>query len=179
MHFEWYHKLGFGLLMTMLLVFGSNLMGDMLVQAEASDKPAYAVTAPEGGEAKDEAKSDAADDAGALTMLASADAGKGAKLFGKCKACHTVESGGKNKVGPNLWDIVGRAKAAGAGFAYSSALKDLGGEWSYEDLDAFLAKPKGFLPGTKMAFAGIKKPGQRAAMIAYLRSLSDSPKPLP
>ncbi len=111
-------------------------------------------------------------------MLASADAGAGAKVFKKCKACHTADKGGKNKVGPNLWDIVGKAKAA-AGFKFSGALKGLGGTWTYKDLDGFLADPKGFAKGTKMGFAGVKKPKARAHLIAYLRSLSDQPKPLP
>ena len=114
-----------------------------------------------------------------LIMLASAGASKGAKMFSKCKAYHTVENGGKNKVGPNLWDIVGRAKASAGGFAYSGALKKMNGEWSYGNLDTFLAKPKDFVPGTKMVFAGLNKAGHRAAMLAYLRSLSDAPKALP
>ncbi len=179
MHFEWYHKLSLGILAALWLAYASNYLGDALVHAKTMDKPAYTAEAPEEGEAKAEAKTETAAAEDGLTLLASADAGKGAKLFGKCKACHTTEKGGKNKVGPNLWDVVGRAKAGGAGFKYSGALTDMGGDWSYADLDAFLAKPKAFLPGTKMAFAGLKKPAQRAAMLVYLRSLSDSPKALP
>jgi cytochrome c len=178
MHYEWYHKIGLGLLVALWLAFGANMLGNTLVHVDALAKPAYAAEKPDADEAKAETKTDAPA-AGALTLLASADAAKGTKLFGKCKACHTVENGGKNKVGPNLWNVVGRAKAGGAGFAYSSALKDKGGDWSFADLDAFLNKPKGFVPGTKMSFAGLKKPGQRAAMLVYLRSLSDAPKSLP
>ena len=107
------------------------------------------------------------------------DAAAGKKVFKKCKSCHTVAKGGKNTVGPNLWDVVGKAKASTAGFAYSGVLKEKGGDWTYADLDAFLLSPKGFAKGTKMSFAGLKKTGDRAAVIAYLRSLSDSPKPLP
>ena len=179
MHFEWYHKVGLGILAAFWLAYASNYLGDALIHAKAMETPAYAAEKPEADEAKAEDKTETAAADDSLAMLASADAGKGAKLFGKCKACHTTENGGKNKVGPNLWDVVGRAKASGAGFAYSGALKEKGGEWSFADLDAFRAKPKGFVPGTKMAFAGLKKPAQRAAMLAFLRSLSDSPKALP
>lgn len=112
-------------------------------------------------------------------LMATADAKAGLKVFNKCKSCHNAEKGAKNKIGPNLWDIVGNGKAAVDGFNYSGALKEMGGNWSYADLDAFLKNPKGFAKGTKMTFAGLKKGADRAAVIAYLRSLSDSPKPLP
>ncbi len=114
-----------------------------------------------------------------LALLASADAGDGKKVFRKCKACHTADKGGAHKVGPNLWDVVGRAKAGAAGYRFSGVLSGLGGAWTFADLDAFLAKPKAFAPGTKMTFNGVKKATDRAAVIAYLRSLSDSPEPLP
>ncbi|NQU59577.1 MAG: cytochrome c family protein [Rhodospirillales bacterium] len=116
---------------------------------------------------------------GVLAMLASADIAKGKKAFGKCKSCHTTKKGDKNRVGPNLWDIVGRAKAGASGFRFSGALKGLGGNWTYQDLDGFLAAPKSFAKGTKMSFSGVKKDDDRAALIVYLRSLSDQPKPLP
>jgi len=112
-------------------------------------------------------------------LLASADAGDGKKIFRKCKACHTADKGGRHKVGPNLWDVVGRAKAGAGGYRFSGVLAGLGGTWTFADLDAFLARPKAFAPGTKMTFRGVKKAADRAALIAYLRSLSDSPKPLP
>ena len=111
--------------------------------------------------------------------LAAGDADKGAKIYKKCKACHTLDEGGKNKVGPNLWNIVGAAKARSAGFGYSSAMRSKGGTWTYEDLSAFLEGPRAYLKGTKMAFAGVKKARDRANLIAFLRSLSASPAPLP
>jgi len=179
MHYEWYHKASLGILAALWLVFVSNMLGNELVHAEALEEPAYAVAAAEGGEGKAPGKQETATAEDALAMLASTDAGKGEKLFGKCKACHTAEKDGANKVGPNLWDIVGRAKGSHGGFAYSGAMKDKGGDWSFADLDVFLAKPKDFVPGTKMSFAGLKKADQRAAMLLYLRSLSDSPQALP
>ena len=134
--------------------------------AKAPSAPAAATGGPSGEET-------------VLALLASADAGDGKKIFKKCKACHTVDKGGARKVGPNLWDVVGRAKAGAQGYKFSGALAGLGGTWTFEDLDAFLAKPKAFAPGTKMKFNGVRKAADRAAVIEYLRSLSDSPKPLP
>ena len=95
------------------------------------------------------------------------------------KKCNTVKNSGRNKVSQNLWGFVGRAKASTGGFDYSGALQKMGGEWSYGILDGFLANPKDFVPGTKMVFAGLKKTGNRAAMMAYLWSLSAAPKALP
>lgn len=112
-------------------------------------------------------------------LLAAADVASGKKIAKKCSACHSFDKGGKNKVGPNLWDIVGRDMAQVADFKYSSALAGMGGVWDYATLDGFLTKPKAMVPGTKMSFAGVKKPGGRADLIVFLRSLSDSPSPLP
>lgn len=112
-------------------------------------------------------------------MLASADIDKGKRVFNKCKSCHTVEKGGKNKIGPNMWNIVNQPMAAKDGFSYSAALKGMSDRrWSYENLNAFLLKPRNFAKGTKMTFAGLKKDSDRANVIAYLRSLSDNPAPL-
>ena len=178
MHFDWYHKFGLGLLIAAWVAFGSHMLGNELVHAHVPEKPHYAVASAEGGEAKGAKKAEAAP-IDVVSLLGKADAGKGAKVFGKCKACHTGEKGGKDRVGPNLWDVVGRAKGGHGGFGYSDALKSKGGEWTFADLGHFLESPKAFAPGTKMGFAGIKKPGELADLIAYLRSLSDSPKPLP
>jgi len=112
-------------------------------------------------------------------LLKAADAAAGEKAAAKCKACHSFEKGGPNKVGPNLWDIVGAKQAHLDNFKYSDAIAGLGGEWTYDALDQYLASPRDYAPGTKMVFPGLKKPEERAAVIAYLRSLSDSPKPLP
>lgn len=112
-------------------------------------------------------------------LLATANVDKGKKVAKKCVACHSFESGGKNKVGPNLHNILGKNRASASGFAYSSAIKTMGGKWGFEDMNAFLKKPKKFMPGTKMSFSGLKKAGDRAAVILYLRSFSDSPVTLP
>lgn len=112
-------------------------------------------------------------------LLAAASAENGAKLARACTACHSFEQGGANKVGPGLWEVVGRKLGTHEGFSYSKAMTEHGGTWDYEALNHFLVKPQGFLPGTKMTFAGLKKPEQRADVIAYLRSLAASPQPLP
>lgn len=114
-----------------------------------------------------------------LHLIATADVARGEKLSKACAACHSFDKGGPHKVGPNLWNIVGVSKAGKDGFGYSSALSGFGGTWSYADLNKFLWKPKGYVAGTKMNYNGLKKPDDRAAMIAWLRTLSGSAKPLP
>ena len=113
------------------------------------------------------------------TRLASADATKGKPETRVYMTCHTLEKGGPNKVGPNLWGVVDRPRASHPGYDYSSAMKAKGGKWTFEELDKFLTHPQGYIPGTKMTFNGIQNPDQRANLIAYLRTQSDNPVPLP
>ncbi len=115
----------------------------------------------------------------AIHLIASADIARGAKLTKACAACHSFEKGGPIKQGPNLWGVVGSNKASKAGFSYSTAMTEHGGKWSYTQLNHFLWKPKKFIPGTKMTFVGLKSPEDRAAVIAWLRTNSDNPPPLP
>ena len=112
-------------------------------------------------------------------LLARADPERGKNVAKKCVACHTVNRGGKKKLGPNLWGVVGAKQAAREGFKYSRAFAGLDGAWGYAELDAFLASPKTYAPGTRMGFPGVKKPADRADLIAYLRTLADTPPPLP
>jgi len=180
MHFSGWEKIGFAVLVAAWVTFGSNLIGNALVQTDTLEKSAYQVIAQGDAEKGDQAiKEVSAVVENALTLLASADPERGKKVFKKCKACHSADEGGKNKVGPNLWDIVGRAKGAAAGFKYSGAMTEKGGDWAYQDLDSFLTNPKSFVSGTKMSFSGLKKAADRAAVIAYLRTLSAAPKSLP
>jgi cytochrome c len=111
-------------------------------------------------------------------LLASAKPDAGAAVFKACAACHSVEKGGANRVGPALWGIVGRNKAAVDGFGYSAALKGMGGAWTQENLVKFIQNPKGYAAGTKMVYAGLNDPQRLADLVAYLNTLSDSPKPL-
>lgn len=115
-----------------------------------------------------------------LAMLATADLAKGEKIAKACAACHSFDKGGPNGVGPNLWNTVGGKKDHMPGYAYSGALLAQGGDkWTYAELNKFLYKPKEYAPGTKMSYAGLKKPTDRADLIAWLRTKADAPIPLP
>ena len=164
-----------------LVLFLINEIGNFLVHPTAPEKAVIAIELPESEAAsKTAADTDTADAGPSLgALLAEADVAKGQKIAKKCITCHTFDKGGKNKIGPNLYGVVGGAKASAAGFSYSGALKGLGGDWTFEDLNAFLSKPKEFAKGTKMAFGGIKKDAARADLIAYLLQFSDSPPALP
>jgi cytochrome c len=180
MHFSAWEKFGFGLLVTAWLVWGSIMLGNFLVHADESQVAALRLAPAESeGEAAGGAGAAPAEPVDIVAMLPTASAENGATVFKKCQACHTSEKGGANKVGPHLWGVLDRPRATSEGFAYSNTLKGLGGDWSYEDLSHFLANPRQFAPGTKMSFAGLKKPQELADAIAFLRSLSDSPRPLP
>ncbi|WP_375165986.1 c-type cytochrome [Chelativorans sp.] len=163
------------------VVFSVSLISDAIFASHAPETPGYAIAVPEGQAAGAGGQAPAAESV--LPLLASADPSAGETVFKRCQACHTPEQGGPNKVGPNLWGVVNRPVASHEGFSYSGAMKEFaqGGQvtWTYEHLDHFLLDPKGLVPGTAMAFAGLKNVQDRANVIAYLRSLSDQPAPLP
>jgi cytochrome c len=144
--------------------------------AAAAQPTAIEQPAAEGEEA---AAQDAGEQTTTVALLAAADPAAGEKAARKCAVCHSFEEGGAAKLGPTLWGVVGRDIAAVDGFAYSDALAAKEGAWDYEKLGAFLASPKEWAPGTKMAFAGIRKDAELADVIAYLRSLAENPEPLP
>lgn len=112
-------------------------------------------------------------------LLQNASVENGQAAFKRCTTCHTPDQGGRNMTGPNLWSIVGRPKGSHEGYNYSAALRDRGGEWGYEELANFIHNPRGYIPGNKMAFAGIRDEAEIADLLAYLRTLDDSPPPLP
>lgn len=155
--------------------------GEEPAATDGEDAPAEAEeTLPaDGEEAQQAAAAAPAVDGEVATLVAAADPADGERAAHACVACHSFEQGGPTKLGPPLWDIVGHDIAAIEGFNYSPALADMEGAWGYEALDHFIENPREFAPGTRMAFAGVRQPEQRAAIIAYLRSLSENPQPLP
>lgn len=150
-------------------------------EAEAQAEDQATAEAESAGEAEPEAESAAEPDgAGSLAaLLANGSVDAGQRTANRCKSCHTFDEGGRNGIGPNLWGTLGSPRAANADYKYSGALTNLGGDWGYAELDAFLEKPKSAVPGTKMSFAGIRDAQDRANVILYLRSVSDVELPLP
>jgi len=163
---------------TALFLLVISMVTDALFEVEGAGDAMHTPAPMATAEKAAPAPAAAAEETDLATLLAAADPEAGAKLFRKCAACHTIEEGGAKKIGPNLWGIVGKPKAS-ADFNFSPALAELGGDWDYASLDAFLAKPKAFAPGTKMTFAGLKKATDRANLIGFLRLQSADPKPLP
>ena len=164
-------------LFTCLVLLALNIAAGALFTPEPPQKPGYEIAVqeePAGGQAAAPAAEEPIEQA-----LASADPKRGQQTAKVCQTCHTFEKGGPNKIGPNLWGVMGRKKGTEGGFAYSDAVKSKGGDWNVDDLNKFLHNPRSFAPGTKMSFAGLQRENQRADVIAYLNTLSDSPKPLP
>lgn len=176
-----FNKIAGAVLGTALVVFGLNELSKIIYHAPEPEKQGFAIEVAEAagsGAAAAEAPAAPAESLG--TMLASADAAKGQTVFKACAACHDGSKGGPNKVGPNLWGIVGRNHGIHEGFSYSEAMAALKDKpWTYEALNEFLTNPKAAVPGTKMAYGGLKKDADRANLLAYLATLSDSPVPFP
>ena len=167
-------------LMTALIVIGINKLSDVIFHVEKPEKSAYKVEGVELAlsskstiEVKEVVKLNIKE------ILAIGNLAHGEKVFKKCSACHVVAKGGKNKIGPALYGIVGKASAVSEGYSYSKAMKAYGKSWSFEELNAYLLKPQSYIKGTKMAFAGLRKDKDRASVILYLNSQSDSPLPKP
>ena len=157
-----------------IVALGLSIVSGMYFHGEAPEKEGFAVAAEAGGEAGGAAAVPIA------TLLATADVAKGEAVFKKCAACHTIAQGGPNGIGPNLWAAMGKPHGHVAGFSYSDALKSVPGNWDFEGMDKWLANPKKYAPGTKMTFAGLGNPEERANLIAYLNAQgSNLPLPTP
>ncbi|PZU58804.1 MAG: cytochrome c family protein [Sphingobium sp.] len=157
-----------------IIALGGGIVSSKLFHQERPEKMGYAIEGVE-----EEGDGAAAAGPSLNTLLASADVAAGEKVFGKCAACHTIAAGGANGIGPNLHEVVGDKVATGrGGFAFSDALKSKGGTWTFDALNAWLTSPREFAPGTKMTFAGLGNPVDRANLIAYLNT-QGSNLPLP
>ncbi len=157
-----------------IVALGLSIVTGMYFHPEAPEKEGFAVVAEAAGEAGGAAAVPIA------TLLATADIAKGEAVFKKCAACHTINQGGANGIGPNLWAAMGKPHGHVPGFAYSDALKSVPGNWDWEGMDKWLANPKKYAPGTKMTFAGLGNPEERASLILYLNSQgSNLPLPTP
>jgi len=162
---------------TCLVLLVTSFTASALFAPNMPEKPGFAIAAKEAEGGAKEAAAAPSEPIEKLLQTASVD--KGAAAAKVCQACHTFDKDGPNRVGPNLYGIVGDKKGEGRNFNFSAAIKAKGGSWSIEDLNQFIANPKGYIPGTAMGFAGISRDSQRADVLAYLNSLSDHPAPLP
>lgn len=169
-------SIALGLLVALLVLGGSLLITNLVYHQKENRKRGFEIALTNQKVAANQTGAKSAESVAApkaavvdiKTLIKTADFDAGAKIFKKCATCHSAEKSGGNKIGPNLFGIVGRKRASIPGFSYSDAMKAKGGSWSYEDLDKFLTKPKDFVPGTKMGFAGISKDKDRADLILFL-----------
>jgi cytochrome c len=168
-----------------IIASGAGVMSRIIYRPHIPEERAYAIDMSAVETSGDEAAQEQQEAASISQLLAVASANvdqavtSGQTIAKKCAACHTFEEGGPNKIGPDLWGVLGRDIASVPDFSYSAALSEREGTWDYEKLSEFLTSPREWAPGTKMTFAGLPKPEDRADIILYLRTLSNSPAPLP
>ena len=174
------NKIVAAVLLVALLIIGIGKLSDIIFYVEKPKTPGYAIeveqavaTSAEKVSVSNEEKIDI------NALMAMGDIATGEKVFKKCAACHSIAKGGKNNIGPALYNVVGRQIGSISDYKYSKALSEYGKEWSFEELNGYLIKPAKWIKGTKMAFAGLKKEKDRASVIMYLNQNSDNPLPLP
>jgi cytochrome c len=174
-----FNKIAAAVLSAGLLAMITGFIAHELYHPHHLEKPAYEIAAGVTSAAEKQTAAAPAGPQAIAPLLAKANADEGKKIAKKCESCHTFDKDGKNKIGPNLWGVIGRKHAGHEGFSYSAAMQATPGTWDYETLNKFIYNPRGYVNGTKMTFAGLKNDQERADVIAFLRTLSDSPKPLP
>ena len=172
------NKIIAAIILTIVIVFGVNKLADVIYYVKAPEGNTYKIATETKEISKDDnAKAEVVGNIKALLALGSIDHGK--TVFKKCAACHSVSQGGGNKIGPALWGVIGRKAGSTSDYKYSKAMSGFGKNWDFEAINTFLIKPKDYVKGTKMAYAGLKKEKDRASIILYLNEQGDFPLPLP
>ena len=166
-------------LLVALLVIGIGKVSDMIFNVEKPEKPGYAVEVEQVSSGSVSTKDVVEKVVDIAALMALGDVASGEKIFKKCAACHSINKGGKHKIGPALYNVVGRKVGAIEDYKYSKALIAYEKDWTFEELNGFLIKPAKHIKGTKMAYAGLRKEADRASVIKYLNENSDNPLPLP
>ena len=174
-----FNKIAAAILIALITLKVADLVSDKLIHPHMLEENVYKIAGVSYIDTGEEESQKKKGPAPIEPLLASADASKGAIIFKKCVSCHTIDKGGDNKIGPNLFGIVDAPVAHHADYTYSNAMKETEGKWTYAALNDYLFKPRRYVPGTKMSFVGIKDDQERADVIAYLRENSDNPPPLP
>ena len=169
------------ILLTALIVIGIGKFTDVLFHVEKPEQSAYKVEGLEVATSSSsvETSEKVIEVVDIKALLAMGDLAHGEKVFKKCSACHMIAAGGKNMIGPNLWNVIGRTAGSVSDYKYSKAMVAYAKEWSFEEMNSYLIKPQAYIKGTKMAFAGLRKEKDRASVILYMNSKGDNPKPLP
>ena len=165
--------------MVALLVIGLGKFSDVIFHVEKPETPGYAVDVEQAITVSTKTEKVVKEKIDITALMAMGDITAGEKIFKKCAACHSIVKGGKNKIGPALYNVVGRQVGNVEGYKYSKALAAYDKEWTFEELNGFLIKPTKWIKGTKMAYAGLRKEKDRASVIKYLNQNSDNPLPLP
>ena len=174
------NKIIAAVLMVALLVIGIGKLSDIIFHVEKPKTPGYAVDVEQAVVTSSQSSSETTEEKIDMSaLMAMGDLSTGEKVFKKCSACHSIAKGGKNNIGPALYNVVGRKVGAISDYKYSKALSGYGKEWSFEELNGYLIRPAKWIKGTKMAFAGLRKEKDRASVIKYLNQNSDNPLPLP
>ena len=166
------------ILLVALLVIGIGKVSNLVFKVKQPEKAGYEVEVETVVTSKT-TEEEVVEEVNIAALLATGDLSHGEKVFKKCAACHSIESGGGNKIGPALYNVVGRKIGSISDYKYSKALIEYGKNWNFEELNGFLLKPQTWIKGTKMAYAGLRKEKDRASVILYLNKYSDSPLPLP
>ncbi len=173
------NKIVAAILMVALLVIGIGKFSEIIFHVEKPKTPGYAVEVDQAITVSTSTKKNIEEKIDIVALMAMGDVALGEKIFKKCAACHSIVKGGKNNIGPALYNVVGRKTGAVTDYKYSKALASFEKEWTFEELNGYLIKPAKWIKGTKMAFAGLRKEKDRASVIKYLNQNSDSPVPLP